>query len=166
MPFPLADINKRPVVFLDSLGVSSTQVGPLQQAATQFIADLYRAFDALYVLTSNVAAGRSHEEVVSALEQCGVPLVAKNLHTNWSTPFDVDSDLAEQIEAWHATSSDRTPTSYVIIALAERGESIQGDGLAEYAVLFDGVFTQSDYIKSCQILHSQLSFEPFDPDWY
>jgi hypothetical protein len=166
MPLPLADVDKRPVVFLDSLGAGATQVGPLQQAATKFIADLHRAFDVLYVLTSNVAAGRSHEEVISELEQHGLLLVAKNLHTNWSTPFDVDSDLAEQIEAWHATSSDRTPTSYVIIAPAERGASIQGDSLAEYATLFDGIFTEADYKKACQILHSQLSFEPFNSDWY
>lgn len=157
---PLADINKRPVVFLDSLGARSPQ------AASELIADLHRAFDALYVLTSNVFTGRSHEEIISALEQCGLPLVARNLHANWSTPFDLDSDLAEQIEAWHATSADRTPTSYVVIAAAERGVGLQGDGLAEYAVLFDDVFTEADYKKACQILHSQLSFDPFDPDWY
>jgi hypothetical protein len=157
---PIADINKRPVVFLDSLGA-----GPAE-AATQFIADLHRAFDVLYVLTSNVFSGRSHDEVVLALEESGLQLVSNNLHTEWSTPFDQDSDLAEQIEAWHAISTDRTPTSYVIIAAAARGASLQVNGLAEYAVLFDDVFTQLDYLKSCQILHSQLSFEPFNSDWY
>lgn len=157
---PLADINKRPVVFLDSLGARPTE------AASQFIADLHRAFDVFYVLTSNVFSGRSHGEVVSALEQRGLQMVAKNLHTDWSTPFDHDSDLAEQIEAWHAISTDRTPTSYVVIATAERGMSLQANGFAEYAVLFDGLFAQSDYLKSCQILHSQLSFEPFKSDWY
>lgn len=166
MPLPLADVDKRPVVFLDSLGANSAHSGLSPQAASRFIADLYCAFDALYVLTSNVAAGRSHEEVISELEQYGLLQVAKNLHANWSTPFDLDSDLAEQIEAWHATSADRTPTSYVIIAAAERGVSLQGDGLAEYAVLFDDVFTEADYKKACQVLHSQLSFDPFDPDWY
>jgi hypothetical protein len=54
----------------------------------------------------------------------------------------------------------------VIIAPTERGTSLQGDGLAEYAVLFDDVFTETDYKKACQILHSQLSFEPFNSDWY
>jgi hypothetical protein len=166
MPLPLADVDKRPIVFLDSLGANAAHSGLSPQAASRFIADLYRAFDALYVLTSNVAAGSSHEEVISELEQHGLLLVAKNLHTNWSTPFDVDSDLAEQIEAWHATSADRTPTSYVIIAPAERGAGLQGDSLAEYAVLFDGVFTEADYKKACQILHSQLSFQPFNSDWY
>ena len=113
MPFPLADINKRPAVFLDCLGSDSTQAGQSLPVPSQLIADLHRAFDALYVLTSNVFAGRLHEEVVLALEHCGLQLVAKNLHTNWSTPFDSDSNLAEQIEAWHATKADRTPTSYV-----------------------------------------------------
>lgn len=157
---PIADINKRPVVFLDSLGA-----GPAE-AASQFIADLHRAFNVLYVLTSNVFSGRSHDEVVLALEESGLHLVGKHLHTEWSTPFDHDSDLAEQIEAWHAISTDRTPTSYVVIATAERGTSLQANGLAEYAVLFDRLFTQSDYLKSCQVLHSQLSFEPFNSDWY
>lgn len=166
MPLPLADVGKRPVVFLDSPGAGVTQVSPLQHAATKFIADLHRAFDALYVLTSNVAAGRSHEEVISELEQHGLDLVAINLHQEWATPCDRDSNLGEEIEAWHATSADRTPTSYVIIAPAERGAGIQGDSLAEYAVLFDGAFTEADYKKTCQILHSQLSFDPFDPDWY
>jgi len=166
MPFPLADINKRPVVFLDSLGANAAHSGLSLPVPSQLIADLHRAFDALYVLTSNLSAGHTHEEVVSALEQCGLQLVAKNLHMNWSTPFDLDSNLAEQIEAWHATKADRTPTSYVIITPAERGASLQGDSLAEYAIVFDDVFTEADYKKACLILHTQISFEPFNPDWY
>jgi hypothetical protein len=163
---PLADINKRPVVFVDAAGAGAPQAGASQQVASQLIADLYRAFDAHYVLTSNVVTGRSREEIVSQLEQCGLPLVARNLHQDWATPCNRDSNLAEEIEAWHSTSADRTPTSYVVIAPAERGASLQGDGLAEYAVLFDDVFTEADYKKACQILHSQLSFEPINTDWY
>lgn len=165
MPLPLADVDKRPIVFLDALSGSSTRPG-ISSRGAQLIADLHRAFDALYVVTSNVAAGRSHEEVVSTLEQDGLLLVAKNLHYEWATPCDRDSNLAEEIEAWHATSADRTPTSYVIVAATARGAGLQGDSLAEYAVLFDGFFAEADYKKACQILHSQISFEPFDPEWY
>lgn len=163
---PLADINKRPIVFLDSLGAPDIAEAPAVKVGPSLIGDLHRSFNALYVLTSTVVQGRSQEDMLSALEASGLELVACNLHSEWATPTDMDANVAEEVEAWFATSVDRTPSSYLIVANAARGLSLQENGLAEYSVLFCNGFSESDYRKACQILHSQLSFEPFNSDWY
>lgn len=152
MPLPVADFDKRPVVFVDAL--------------VTFLADLYRAFDVQFVLTSNVAAGPARSKVASALVQAGFPLVAQHFHADWATPYEADSDLGEQVQAWHATVADRTPTSYLVITTKERAVSLDHI-LADYAVVINGQHdTDVDYVKACQILHSQTSFELFNSDWY
>lgn len=163
---PLADINKRPIIFLDSLGAPDIVEAPTMKAGLSLINDLHRTFNALYVLTSAIVQGRSQEDVLSALNASGHELVASNLHREWATPTDLDSDVAEEVEAWFATSADRAPSPYLIVAQAARGMCLQVNGLAEYSVLFCDRFSEPDYRKACQVLHCQLSFEPFNPDWY
>ena len=154
MPLPLADFDKQPVVFLDTLA--------------PFVADLYRAFNVRFVLTSNVMAGRTHSEAVALLVQLCMPVVANNLSDEWATSCDdnPDSNLEDEVDAWHATARDRTPTSYLIITTPERIQHM-GHILREYAVAVGGPdFNDDTYIDACRVLHSQLSFKPFSPDWY
>ncbi len=152
MPLPLADFDKRPVIFVDFL--------------TPMLSDLYRAFDTLFVLTSKVAAGQTHSDVLTLLGQSGVRTVADNLHAKWATPHDADSNLEDEVDAWHGTCDDRTPTSFLIVTKRDRGETL-GHTLLQYAVLFDGpAFDNANYLNACRILHSQVTFEPFNPDWY
>jgi hypothetical protein len=148
MPLPLADFNKRPVVFVDVLSPA--------------LGDLYRAFDVLFVMTSNVTKRRSREAMASILAAAKFPLVARHLHADWTTPYVTDSDLGEEVDAWHAAVNDRTPTTYLIVTSTERGASL-GHILKNYSVAVSG---PDYYIEACRILHSQLSFEPFNPDWY
>jgi hypothetical protein len=152
MPLPLADFDKRPVVFIDAL--------------SPMLSEVYRAFDVLFVLTSNVARGRSREAVASLLEQAGLSVISQHLAAEWATPYEADSNLEEQVEAWHATARDRTPTSYLVVTTKERGACL-GHTLMAYAVVLEGPrFTNADYLNACRVLHSQVTFEPFNPDWY
>jgi hypothetical protein len=152
MPLPLADFDKKPVIFIDVL--------------TPMLSDLHRAFDTLFVLTSKVVAGQTHPDVLMLLEHSGMHTVADNLHAVWATPYDADSNLEDEVEAWHATCNDRTPTSYLVVTSRKRGESLEHI-LKAYAVMLDGpVCHDEDYIEACRILHSQSTFEPFNSDWY
>lgn len=152
MPLPLADFNKNPVIFVDILSPA--------------LADLYRAFDVRFVLTSNVSKGRPREEIVSWLTRTRLPLVAENLHEAFRTPWDSIAGLEDEVEAWHATAADRTPTAYLIVTSPERGASL-GRFLRDYAVALSGPdFSEENYIQACRILHSQTTFKPFNPDWY
>lgn len=151
MPLPLADFDKRPVVFVDVL--------------TPMLTDLYRAFDVQFVLTSNVIAGQARNKVELHLVEASLISVARNLHENWASPWDCDSTLNEEVEAWHASNFDSTPTSYLIVTTKERGERLDHI-LAAYAVIVDGQSTRSNYFEACRILHSQTSFVPFDSNWY
>lgn len=65
MPLPLADFDKKPVIFTDVL--------------TPMLSELYRAFDVQFVLTSNVTAGQARNEVESHLVQASLISVARNL---------------------------------------------------------------------------------------
>ncbi len=166
MPLPLADIDKRPVIFLDSLG-ARTEAGEVYLLVkSPLIIDLFRSFNALYVLTSNVVQYRSYDEMVSVLVNTGRTLIAQNLHPNWVTPWDTDSTLEEEVEAWHAGCNDRTPTSFLIVTTPERSKQL-GHILMDYTVAFDGpVFNEVNYMAACRVLHSQTSFQPFNPDHY
>lgn len=152
MPLPVASINKRAVVFVDTL--------------SPMLSDIYRAFDVQFVLTSNVASGRSLDAALLLLAQAGLPVISQHLAADWSTPHDADSNLEEQVDAWHATVRDRTPTSYLVVTTNERGE-VLGDVLRSYAVIVDDTrLITASYVDACRILHSQLSFDSFNPDWY
>lgn len=166
MPLPLADVDKRPVIFLDSMGACTSAGEAFLLTRSPLIIDLFRSFNALYVLTSNIVQYRSCAEMVSVLKNTGRALIAQNLHPEWVTPWDIDSTLEEEVEAWHATRTDRTPNSYLIVTTAERSQHL-GHILKEYAVVFHGpIFNNASYLEACRILHSQLSFAPFNPDWY
>lgn len=152
MPLPVADVNKRPVVFVDML--------------SPMLSDVYRAFDALFVLTSKVVAGHTRPDVLTLLEQSGMHTVADNLHAKWATPYDADSNLEDEVDAWHATCDDRTPTSFLIVTTPGRSKQL-GHILQDYAVAFDGpVSNDVNYMEACRVLHSQTSLHPFNPDGY
>lgn len=152
MPLPLADFDKNPVIFVDGL--------------TPILSDLHGAFNTLFVLTSKIAAGRTRLDVQSILEQSSMHTVANNLHARWATPYDADSNLEDEIEAWHGTCDDRTPTSFLIVTNSDRCETL-GHTLRQYAITLDGpVIDNAKYIEACHVLHSQTSFAPFDSDWY
>ncbi len=152
MPLPLADSDKRPIIFVDVI--------------TPMLSDLYRAFDTLFVLTSKIVAGQTHPDVLSLLKRSGMHTVANNLHASWATPYDADSSLGDEVDAWHATDTDRTPKSYLIVTTRERGDCLDHI-LAAYAIVLEGPqFTNPDYLNACRILHSQVSFIPFNTEWY
>jgi hypothetical protein len=133
---PLADINKLPVIFLDTLGAFRDGSEGRLRNPSPVIADLQRAFDALFVLTSNVVAGHSRDEISQLLVGGGFQSVSQNLHEQWATPCV--STLANEVEAWHATAIDRTPTSYLIVTTKER--SIALGHLADYTLVHNGPF--------------------------
>jgi len=151
---PIGALDKRPVVFVDVL--------------TPMLPDLYRAFDVQFVLTSNVFTGHVREVAASALVQAGLPLAAQHLHVEWLTPWDPDLNcsLDEEVDAWHAAAAGSTPTAFLIVASTERVQALS-QTLRSYAIASDDPSSRSmNYIEACRILHSQTTFEPFNPDWY
>lgn len=160
---PLADIDKPPVIFLDTIGAHQHSLDDSSRNPSPVLADLQRAFDARFVLTSNVVQGHSRDEILSLLVNGGFQSVAQNFHEQWSTP--AMPTLVNEIEAWHASAADRTPTSYLIITTTTRAVAL--GYLAKYTLVHTGPFLNMfDYLNSCEILHSQTSFAPFNPDWY
>lgn len=152
MPLPLAEFNKLPVVFIDVL--------------SPILADLHRAFDVRFVLTSNIVAGGTRDAMVKQLDMAGLITVAGNLDARWVTPYDADANLEDEIDAWHATACDRTPTAFLVITNKARGACLSHI-LTEYTVVLEAPhFTDEEYLNACRILHSQLTFEPFNPDYY
>lgn len=151
---PIGALDKRPVVFVDVL--------------TPMLPDLYRAFEVQFVLTSNVLTGHCREGAASVLVKARLSIVAQHLHAEWLTPWapDLNCSLDEEVEAWHASAAGNTPTAFLIVASTERVQALS-QTLRSYAIASDGLSSLSmNYIEACRILHSQTTFEPFNPDWY